>query len=114
MKPTIEEVRQAVAGLPEGLDAHVIDDAWYSERALTRALGTATAEELEGLPAVAVVRVDLPRGGCLELHPRDDGTVAVTCYCCFGGNPDRGVYPLGELRDAVAALKDHRCPPWPG
>jgi hypothetical protein len=50
----------------------------------------------------------------LELHPKEDGQVSVMCYCCFGGNPDKGTVPLAELKAKVASLKNHCCPPWPG
>lgn len=38
----------------------------------------------------------------------------VKCYCCFGGNSDKGIVSLDELKDKVISLKDHNCPPWGG
>jgi hypothetical protein len=105
----IDQIREALAGLDkDDFDVHVIDDAWYSAKALTRALGG----KHDDLPNVSAVRIGL-KGGMLELHPVDD-KVQIKCYCCFGGNPEKGTYTLGELKDAVLALKDHHCPPWPG
>jgi hypothetical protein len=110
---TNDDVLKALEGLTKpDYNVHVINDAWYSARALTRAL-TNKKELIEAYPAVSVVRVSL-QNGLLELHPQEDGTIKVMCYCCFGGNPDKGIVTLAELKEKVILLKDHYCPPWPG
>jgi hypothetical protein len=106
----IEEIQKALEGLDkEVFKVHVIDDAWYSAKAMTRALGA----KCDDLPSVSCVRVRLPKG-MLELHPAEDGKIKIKCYCCFGGNPDQGTVALEDLKAAVEGLKDHYCPPWPG
>lgn len=109
---TTQEILNALAGLEKpDYDVHTIDDAWYSAKAMTRALGHPSHKDL---PSVTAVRVSL-RGGMLELHPADEeGKIRIRCYCCFGGNPEKGIVPLGELKETVISLKDHYCPPWPG
>jgi len=108
--PTNEEILKALEGLPEEFDVHLLEDAWYSEKALTRAFGG----DFKDLPAIQCVRIGLPRLGCVECHPTPEGKIKLMCYCCFGGNPEQGEHELVNLKDAVAALKDHSCPPWPG
>ena len=104
-----EEILKCLEGLDKGyFDVRVLHDAWYSPKALTRALGADHSK----LPNVSVVRVGL-NSGMLELHPKDD-KVHIRCYCCFGGNPDHGLHELSQLKEAVESLKDHYCPPWPG
>lgn len=109
--PTQEEITSSLNGLEKpDYDVHVIDDAWYSSRALARAIGN---PEFDKFPAVSVVRIGLKQG-ILELHPVGD-MIQIKCYCCFGvPDCDKGTFPLDQLRDAVVALKDHYCPPWPG
>lgn len=110
---TIEQILAVLEPLDkEAFDVHTIDDAWYSARALTRAL-TSNKELIEAHPSVKCVRVGLG-GGMLELHPLEDGTIKVMCYCCFGGNPEKGIYALDELRMAIQSFEKHVCPPWPG
>ena len=107
---TTQDILDALAGLEKpDYDVHTIDDAWYSAKAMTRALGHPSHKDL---PSVTAIRVGL-HGGMLELHP-DDDKVHIRCYCCFGGDPEKGKVPLEGLKEAVVALKDHYCPPWPG
>jgi hypothetical protein len=110
---TNEDILKALADLTKpDYDVHVIDNAWYSVRAMTAAL-TNNKELIEAYPKVSAVRVRLP-GGMLELHPTEDGKIHVKCYCCFGGSPDKGIVPLDKLKERVVSLKEHHCPPWPG
>jgi hypothetical protein len=108
---TTQEILDALAGLEQpDYDVHTIDDAWYSAKAITRALGHPSHENL---PSVTAVRVGLSRG-MLELHPTEDDKVRIRCYCCFGGDPEKGIVPLEGLKEAIVLLKEHYCPPWPG
>ncbi len=101
------KILDALSGLEKpDYRVHTIDDAWFSAKSITNALGG----EATDLPSVRVVRVNLS-GGMLELHPHED-VVRISCYCIFGGNFDKGEVPLDGLKDAVIALKDHYCPPW--
>ncbi len=110
---TTEEIVAVLEGLDkENFDVHTIDNAWYSLKALTGALGNVSKEELEKIPAVQCVRVGL-KSGMLELHPKGD-KIDIKCYCCFGGNPEKGIVPLEQLKEKIEELKDHHCPPWPG
>jgi hypothetical protein len=87
---TIEQIKEVLAGQA---DLDTIPDSWYT-----------------GKP---VVRARLQEG-MLELIPVDNDKINIMCYCCFGGEPDKGTFGLDELKGAVLALKDHECPPWPG
>lgn len=89
-------------------DVHTIDDAWYSEHAISNAFNVPT----DASP-IRVVRVGL-KDGMLELHPIENDLIEIKCYCCFDGNPKQGCYRLDQLRNAVLSLKEHYCPPWPG
>lgn len=109
---TNEDILKILEGLDKpDYDVHVIDNAWYSTRALTAAL-TNNKELIEAYPKVSAVRIGL-HSGMLELHPADD-KIQVKCYCCFGGNPNQGIVALSELKEKVISLKDHYCPPWGG
>ena len=106
----VQNILDSLQGLnSQDFNVHILDDAWYSPKALIRALGSPIEEKYS---AVACVRVSLPNG-MLELHPRDD-KVEVLCYCCFGGNPEKGLVPLADVKDLILSLRDHYCPPWPG
>ena len=105
-----ETILRTSEGLnPEIFDVHLLDDAWYSPKALTRAVGDPSFEKL---PTVACIRIGLLRG-ILELHPQED-KIKILCYCCFGGDPEQGSVSLEELKNKVVSLSDHYCPPWPG
>jgi len=107
----LDEIIDAITGLDTDLfEVHITDNAWYSEKALTEALGVKS-----NAPAVSCVRVFLKsKNGMLELHPKDN-KVNIMCYCCFGGDdPNKGEYELPELRQKILELKDHYCPPFPG
>lgn len=107
----IQEILSVLTDLRKpDFDVHTIDDAWYSPRSMIRAIGNPLFEEY---PEIKVVRVSL-KSGMLELHPTEDNQVCIRCYCCFDGNPERGTFPLDKLKEAIVALKDHFCPPWPG
>ena len=93
---------------PNSFDVHILDDAWHSQKALSRAIGADSSK----IPPVTCVRVNLSNG-VLELHPKDE-KVHILCYCCFGGNPDKGIVSLEKLKETVLSLKDHYCPPFPG
>lgn len=109
---TQEEILKALENL-DGFDVHPIDNAWYSEKTILGAFG-GDKEKVAALPTVSVVRVETPGGGMLELHPVQDNLVRILCYCCFGGDFQKGIFPLDSLRDAVVSLREHNCPPWPG
>jgi len=107
----LDEIINVITGLDsEFFEVHTIDNAWYSEKALTEALGVKS-----NAPAVSCVRVHLKsKSGMLELRPKDN-KVNIMCYCCFGGNdPNKGDWELSELKQKVLELKDHYCPPFPG
>lgn len=107
---TNEEILKSLEGLEKpDFDVHVIHDAWYSVRAMTRALGH---ESYKNFPEVSAVRIGL-KHGMLELHPEGD-KVHVRCYCCFGGDEEKGLVSLDTLKYTVMSFKDHECPPWPG
>src|SRR3954467_12172237 len=91
---TIEQILEVLADLnKEEFEVHVIDNAWYSVRAMTEAL-TSKPELVEAYPRVKAVRVALEvSSGMLELHPRDNG-VEILCYCCFGGDFQKGIVTL--------------------
>jgi len=110
---TNDDILKALEDLKQpDYDIRVIDNAWYSTRALTAAL-TSNKELIEAYPKVSVVRVGL-HSGMLELHLAEHDKIEVKCYCCFGGNPNKGSVSLSELKEKVISLKDHYCPPWPG
>lgn len=109
---TNEEIITVLSGLGSEFDVHVCEDAWYSERAITRAFSGLPKDKSKWPPAVSVVRVELPKG-VLELHPRNE-KIEILCYCCFGGNFQHGLWELSELKAKVESMKDHYCPPWPG
>lgn len=99
---TVDDILKLLADLPkEDFDVHTIDNVGGSTTGL-------------GLDPVKCVRVHLlRRRGMLELKPDDNGFVILFCYCCFGGDPKKGVWAANEIRDAVFALVNHRCTPWP-
>ena len=110
---TIQDILDALADLKEEYDVHTIDDAWYSFRAMSRAVGYSKWDEH---PAVTAVRAETPGRGMLELHPTENDKVHVRCYCCFGppGAEDHGMVCLADLKAKVESMRDHNCPPWTG
>lgn len=110
MSITNEQIIETLSGLdPDVFNVHEINEGWYTDKSLLRAVGSPIHKEC---PSIKTVRVRLS-GGLLEFHAKDN-EVNVMCYCCFGGDPDKGSYTLDKLKDAVLNLRDHKCPPWPG
>jgi len=106
---TNQQISDVLIDLGEGFDLHEIKDGWFTPKSLLRAVGADTSN----IASEPTVRVSLRRG-VLEISALDNGKVQIMCYCCFGGDPNKGAFELSELREAVLKLKDHYCPPWPG
>lgn len=110
-----EKILEALKDLDKELfDVHTINNAWFSEKSIARAFGNPSKEELDKLPSVQCVRVEMKKnGGMLELQ-EEDNKVRVLCYCCFGGEFQHGSFDLDNLKQKVESMKDHCCPPFPG
>ena len=100
-------------GNAKGFEIEFCEDAWYSQHTHDRLAKEIGYKVPEVAARKGCVRVMTPGQGALEIHIIGD-LAEIKCYCCFGGNPDKGKFPLDQLRSAVEDLKDHYCPPWPG
>jgi hypothetical protein len=110
---TIEDIVNALADLKEEYDVHTIDDAWYSFRAMSRAIGHS---EWNKHPAVTAVQRKRPAGECSNCTLRKM-TKFTSAAIAVSARPEPRItawFCLSDLKAKVESLRDHNCPPWPG